>query len=355
MGKSLDAKRPRACDSCRGLKVKCIIDPASGEPCKRCAKAGRQCIVTPPTRKRQKKADSRVAELERKIDALTATLAQRDGKAPDSYNHLKRESGSYESSPILSRAGDYASSERSGKRPRLEKVDWSRRRLPALDTDQIQPYTNGRNEPTMAGSADNPAMQSTPTGGSIYNQMGPIIYDHSDLEKKLDAIISKDDAERLFNRYVNEVVPHFPAVPFVPGTSAAEIRKDKPILFLAILSGTSYGAHVPDETQKALERELRNVFAECMWKNGERNLQLVQALQVAALWYRPPKNFQQHMFYQMVHMATITAIDIGIGRRASVWSKKYSSKEFRAAANIPDPEHVDSRRAWLVNYYLCVM
>jgi hypothetical protein len=48
--------------------------------CKRCAKAGRACITTPPTRKRQKKADSRVAELERKIDALTATLhAQKSG------------------------------------------------------------------------------------------------------------------------------------------------------------------------------------------------------------------------------------------------------------------------------------
>jgi len=38
-------------------------------------------ITTPPTRKRQKKADSRVAELERKIDALTATLHAQ--KAPD--------------------------------------------------------------------------------------------------------------------------------------------------------------------------------------------------------------------------------------------------------------------------------
>lgn len=37
-------------------------------------------VTTPPTRKRQKKADSRVAELERKIDALTATLhAQKSG------------------------------------------------------------------------------------------------------------------------------------------------------------------------------------------------------------------------------------------------------------------------------------
>lgn len=44
-------------------------------------------ITTPPTRKRQKKADSRVAELERKIDALTATLHAQKGGAPDIRHH----------------------------------------------------------------------------------------------------------------------------------------------------------------------------------------------------------------------------------------------------------------------------
>lgn len=72
-----DPKRPRACEACRGLKVRCDQDPAHPEiPCKRCAKAGRQCVITQPSRKRQKKADSRVAELEKKLDALTAVLHQ---------------------------------------------------------------------------------------------------------------------------------------------------------------------------------------------------------------------------------------------------------------------------------------
>jgi hypothetical protein len=44
-------------------------------------------ITTPPTRKRQKKADSRVAELERKIDALTATLHAQKSGAPDIKHH----------------------------------------------------------------------------------------------------------------------------------------------------------------------------------------------------------------------------------------------------------------------------
>jgi hypothetical protein len=87
LGGSLqDHKRPRACESCRSLKVRCEPnDPtaSSSDTCRRCAKANRLCIFTLPTRKRQKKADSKVAELERKIDALTATLnASRQVKAP---------------------------------------------------------------------------------------------------------------------------------------------------------------------------------------------------------------------------------------------------------------------------------
>lgn len=139
-------KRPRACDSCRGLKVKCIIDPTSPEPCKRCAKARRQCIVTPPTRKRQKKADGRVAELERKIDALTATLAAREASVYEGgieLDRLKAESaspyahrspqyqpdprllGTEAVSPPMSRQG-IRPNEGSDKRRRLDKIDTHR-------------------------------------------------------------------------------------------------------------------------------------------------------------------------------------------------------------------------------------
>ena len=74
-----DPKRSRACEACRGLKVRCDQDDPS-QPCKRCAKAKRNCVITAPSRKRQKKTDSRVAELEKKIDALTASLnAKKEG------------------------------------------------------------------------------------------------------------------------------------------------------------------------------------------------------------------------------------------------------------------------------------
>jgi hypothetical protein len=137
----------------------------------------------------------------------------------------------------------------------------------------------------MAGSDDDPAFQQeTPTRGSIYNQTGPTVYDHSDIDENLNKIISAEDAERLFNRFVNDISPHFPAVPFPPEITAAEIRKKKPILFLAILSSSSFGAGIPPETQISLEREFRDVMATCIWKTGEKSLQLIQALQVCTTY-----------------------------------------------------------------------
>src|SRR5271167_1116217 len=51
-GRTNDPKRPRACEACRGLKVRCELDlnNPSG-PCKRCTKANRNCVVTVPSRK----------------------------------------------------------------------------------------------------------------------------------------------------------------------------------------------------------------------------------------------------------------------------------------------------------------
>jgi hypothetical protein len=192
----------------------------------------------------------------------------------------------------------------------------------------------------MAGSSDDP---ETKAPKSIYNQKGPIVYDHSDIDQRIEQVISRADAERLFNRYVTDFVPHFPAVPFPPGTTAQQVRTEKPILFLAILSGTSYGANLPEHTQVALEKEMRDVLATCIWMNGEKSLQLVQALQVTALWYRPPANFEQHMFYQMVHMSTIMAIDIGIGKRQSNWKRTFY-KDSRVRGKFPDPESAECRR-----------
>jgi hypothetical protein len=56
------------------------------------------------------------------------------------------------------------------------------------------------------------------------------------------------------------------------------------------------------------------------------------------------------MFYQMVHMATIMAIDIGIGRRQSAWKKYFQKgykRDYTKRTGWPNLEGAEARRGKL--------
>lgn len=127
--------------------------------------------------------------------------------------------------------------------------------------------------------AEHPEMKRT-------NKKG-IQADHSYINALVDNLMTPETAERIFIRYVTEICPHFPAVPLAPGTTAREVREKKPLLFLAILAGSSHGSSeqiVSQEVQRELTKLLKDQFADIIWRNGEKSLEIVQALQLGVLW-----------------------------------------------------------------------
>ena len=66
----------RACESCRTRKIRCLPQDSSKDAkCQRCAKSGRECIYnSPEKRKRRKRTDARVADLEHMVQMLAARL-----------------------------------------------------------------------------------------------------------------------------------------------------------------------------------------------------------------------------------------------------------------------------------------
>ncbi|KAI4275719.1 MAG: hypothetical protein LQ337_003031 [Flavoplaca oasis] len=66
----------RACESCRTRKIRCLPQDSSKDAkCQRCAKSGRDCIYSSPEkRKRRKRTDARVADLEHMVQMLAARL-----------------------------------------------------------------------------------------------------------------------------------------------------------------------------------------------------------------------------------------------------------------------------------------
>ncbi|CAG7556976.1 unnamed protein product [Fusarium equiseti] len=387
-GDANDPKRPRACEACRGLKVRCEPDPNDEGPCKRCRKAGRNCVVTMPTRKRQKKTDSRVAELEKKIDALTASLQARAAPAGGQTYTQAQAHGAADSprnvtpKPPNDSSLPVASHNNASWRPPTHPPAWgsfastqplmpqasaaeqnSERASPAQSTatmnhtpaiGQKRKFSDGRE-----GSVEQPRAEETPAealAAYLTRAKGGDIVERG--------IITMDKATELFARYNDHMISHLPAVIFQPGFTASELRKTKPILFLAIMAVAS--AESP-ALQKTLQKEMMLTFAEKVILSGEKSLELVQAINVGVIWYWPPEHFEELKFYQLVHMSAVMAIDIGLGQKFKQRRGLVMPDTWRPAPGAslpgppmpqnrrwtpPDSTSLESRRTWLTCYFL---
>lgn len=335
----IEIKRPRACEPCRQLKVRCDPDPTHPDgACKRCAKARRQCIVTAPSRKRQKKTDSRVTELERKIDALTATLQA------SHHPQLGGESG----------ADASAQPEQSSRRWLREDAHLAGNKR-HHDGFLVSQYS--RPDSPSAEQIHKPNHASKHWRGPFAGETTPgsKADGRNDFTDVIDrGLIDINTAQLCFNRYVTLMAEEMPFVVFPPGTAMGQVRRDKPALFLAIL-GVSVGAF-KKELQLTLINDCYRLIAENVVVKGNKSLDLVQALLVVSIWYIPPDNLEELKFYQMIHMAIALAMDLGLNRRSNGDLKPLTRLReiISKAATGPniDLNGPEARRTWVGCYFL---
>jgi len=147
---------------------------------------------------------------------------------------------------------------------------------------------------------------------------------------------------------------HLPVVVFDPGTTAAEVRLTRPILFLAILVAAAKG-HTDMELQEQLNHLLLDIFADSIVRNGAKTLELVQALLISTIWYRPPRRYDQMNFYQLSHISAVMAIDIGLGKRMKkTWRTMGPAfSDGRTPRSMLLTDTVEVRRTWLGCYFQC--
>ncbi|KAK0733980.1 hypothetical protein B0T26DRAFT_736788 [Lasiosphaeria miniovina] len=370
-----DAKKPRSCESCRGLKVRCEPDPANLDgPCKRCAKANRACVVTQPTRKRQKKTDSRVAELEKKIDALTASLQATRGGTANSIQATPPQptpagSGSVvPASGSVSRTGSRVGATLLGRDESVPASGASRGtgfHSPSTVTSSSSHQLSAPSRPpataappAVAGqkrkladtrdvAAAESAREAPPATPQPRPEEVPDIIDQG--------IITLAEAGEFLERYTDRMSPHMPGIVFPAGTTVDDLRAARPVLFLAIMTAAS---NERPNLQRVLTKQLMQVLADKIVVVGEKRLELVQALQVSVIWYWPPERFEELKFYQLVHMAAVMAMDIGLGRKkqAKAGFRKHILQSWRdhpfRKLTPPDPTTIEARRAWLTCFFL---
>lgn len=174
------------------------------------------------------------------------------------------------------------------------------------------------------------------------------------IDKQIDGIVDRVSAANIFNHYVANMAEHLPAVVFEPSVTAADVRAQKPVLFLAILVAASVGM-TDVKMQHSLCQLTLGVYADSIVRNGEKSLELVQALMVSAIWYRPPKRYEQMNFYQLTHIAAVMAIELGMGKKLnpSKALRMQSNDQARAKKHIQASDTVEARRTWLGCYFMC--
>lgn len=347
-----DLKRPRACEACRSLKVKCEIDDNSPNgQCKRCLKAHRQCIITVPSRKRQKKTDSRVAELEKKIDALTAALGDR---AP----------------PPADPAVDPAIAQQQFQhRNSLYEQQWNGAHAPPPPPVPQQPQPSPKQ---VAGTKRKSMDVYSPFGGDLPRPVQSLKREGSPGTTHLsvnDARQSRAESEppqkdlidrglidaktayKCFDRYHKDMCQRLPTVTFPADTRAEDVRKAKPTLFHAIVAVAS-GTIRPD-LQSKLISDATQILAERIVYSGEKSLELVQTIQIMTVFYQPPERYEELNFNQLIHIAAVMALDIGMGKRVKNGVPLKFQGYMDRSRILPDPNAAETRRCWLGCYYMC--
>jgi hypothetical protein len=285
----------RACDACRQHKVRCLPDTLSTlKICQRCARTDRRCVFTAPQkRKQRKRTDTRVAELEREVQAMRSLFEGKKAKDQQTRLHPLFEEEQQSSPDGLASRNTHSNTNTPGQ--------------PSLETPASNSNTGTSAWTGLTGFTPSGEYCPTPS-------QNPLIPSGKDIIER--GIVSEELGTQLFNTYVEDLAPHSPMVVFPPGTTAEEVRRSKPTLFLATISASA-GKSDPS-LFSTLSSEVLSAYTHRTVVNSEKSLELVQAMLVTSVWYYPPGKFAQLKFYEYIHAAATMAMDIGLGTKPVV-------------------------------------
>ena len=242
--------------------------------------------------RRRKRTDTRVKELEEKVRGLSMLLENGRGSGSSAERDIES----------------------------IGNEDGSRRRT--MNENNNPGPTDGDMSP-WKGFIDESQTRSSTSANSILQSWELIGEDTTQDLKSPDVVerglLSMDKATELVDRYTSLLMPHYPAVPI--SCPAHELRKTKPILFLAVLAAS---ADTSDPVLHfKLNQEIQELYARKITIQGQKSIELIQALCLSILWPYPPKkyiflklststansvdSFKELKFHQQMHMAGMSS------------------------------------------------
>ncbi|RAK81768.1 Zn(II)2Cys6 transcription factor [Aspergillus fijiensis CBS 313.89] len=122
-------------------------------------------------------------------------------------------------------------------------------------------------------------------------------------------LLTIEAASLLLQDYRRTLMPYCPFVVVPPHATAATLRRNKPFLFLAILTAALYD-NMP--LQRTLELEVKHAISNCMIFDGPVSFETLQGLLVHLAWcqyHSRPRRFSQYL-----HLAISIITDLQLDR-----------------------------------------
>nr|POE56900.1 transcriptional regulator war1 [Quercus suber] len=308
-------RRSRACEACHSIKIKCELgsNGALSPPCERCVRLGKECVVTTPVRHKD-----RVAELEAKVEALTRLLEAQG------LNEFRPRQSDEIPADVVQADARAARNNNQKKRRRLDDVQ---------HRDAVAPTAGLLSE-------QQERLLRQETGGVDEARLA-----------SLDAVLTLEQQQTLLDKYRDQVTSLFPLVLIAREATLHDLRTNKPHLLLAVIYAACQEMLSQDQ-QEEIARILMPTTASLIFGTGDKNLELLQTIQIICLWYRSPKHHKTITLYQFVTLAHGIALDLGLGglhpeQQFGVANPHWEGYEQILKANVEE-----TRRAWLVCHYL---
>jgi hypothetical protein len=155
----------------------------------------------------------------------------------------------------------------------------------------------------------------------------------------------------LFNKFNAELIQHLPVTLFSDGEDASIVQERSPTLFLAVITAAAGDSDI--EVHSMLHDQLAQDFATRIVIDGEKSIELVQALLMAAAFHNPSDAFNKPKFYQYIHMAATMATDLGLGNSGRA-ALPNGPGQPRCGYGEDEIERNASSRTFIASYMSCL-
>lgn len=384
------ARPVRSCTHCRQQKIKCNALETYPEPCTRCAKMDRKCVVDPSFRPQK---GGQVQLLRDDISSLKQQLAalQRiSTTSPESASDMSpaRSVPDTEGRQLTAQSPQSPTSTVSNlpSFATLSKTSLSSKAFP-VDMDSNSRVLSGDSLPNKH---HNPSVSLHPIADTSESQKSPLVYSMSPSLGKGSAPISKilstqpgsppiidtnrpgdkipDDnihasrqassvasssaehtgyimgdvmltyerAEELHQRFMTDYLPF---LPIIQSNSAAELYRQSQLLFWTVCLTASLSEPVPT-LYNSLCSLIKQLAIETCWIQTPRSTHIVQALLILGNWPLPNEKVLDDCSYRFITLAKALAMQLGLHRGKFIY-------EFsRTQVSLPDAEKWRTR-TWI--------